>query len=139
MEIKKTNKGWEYDGIIFTDERSALLTKEATEGGQLSKVGPIPKAKNFKLVYDGERERSFGKFIEKILKAQDKSIIQLASDLDVSRQTLFAWMNGDSVPTRKNLETIIAVTNCRVSDIAAALRDNFAMQQTKLFEGLKEA
>ena len=139
MEIKKTDNGWEYDGIIFKDERSALLTKEATEGGQSSKVGSLPEAKGFKLVYDGERQRSFGKFVEKILKAQNKSIVQLASDFDVSRQTLFAWMNGDSVPTRKNLEIIIDVTQCRINDVKLALRDNFKMQKVKLFEGLEEA
>ena len=137
MEIKKTKKGWEYDGIVFTDEQSALLTKEATENGQATKSA-TPIAKDFKLVYDGERGRSFGKFIEKVLKSQNKSIVQLASELNVSRQTLFAWMNSDSVPTRKNLETIIAITQCRMDDIKLALQDNFERQKVELFEGLQE-
>jgi len=31
MEITKTDKGWEYDGILFVDERSALGVKRTTE------------------------------------------------------------------------------------------------------------
>jgi ribosome-binding protein aMBF1 (putative translation factor) len=136
MEIKKTNKGWEYDGILFKDKRSALLTKKASEGVKSAKKKST--SKDAKLLYDGTRNLSFGKFIEEVLKAQDKSIVQLAADIGVSKQTLFSWMNGDSIPTLRHLETILDVTQCPVRKIRAALHDNFKMQEIRLFENLQK-
>ncbi len=136
MEIKKTNKGWEYDGILFKDKRSALLTKKASEGVKSAKKKST--SKDAKLLYDGTRNLSFGKFIEGVLKAQDKSIVQLAADFGVSKQTLFSWMNGDSIPTLRHLETILDVTQCPVRKIRAALHDNFKMQEIRLFENLQK-
>ncbi len=136
MEIKKTNKGWEYDGILFKDKRSALLTKKASEGVKSAKKKST--SKDAELLYDGTRNLSFGKFIEEVLKAQDKSIVQLAADIGVSKQTLFSWMNGDSIPTLRHLETILDVTQCPVRKIRAALHDNFKMQEIRLFESLQK-
>lgn len=118
MEIRKIQEGWEYNHIVFNDEMSAQIIKEATE-----KV---------------DRNRSFGRFIERILKDQNKCIGNLASDINVSRQTLFLWMNGESVPSRKKIETIIRVTKCPINEIKMALKDNFEMQKLKLFKGLKD-
>ena len=139
MEIKKTSRGWEYDSIVFTDKRSALLTKKASEAAPTSKRSSVPKAKDLQLVYDSNDDVSFGLFIEKVLKRDDISLVDLAAALGVSRQTLFNWMNGDSIPTRRNLESIMAVTCCSLNEVKVALRDNFAMQQQKLFKGLKQA
>jgi len=95
MDIKKTSRGWEYDGIVFTDKRSALLTKKASEHAPASKRSSIPKAKDFQLVYDSNDDVSFGQFIEKVLKRDDTSLVDLAAALDVTRQTPFNWMKGD--------------------------------------------
>lgn len=140
MEIKKTAKGWEYDGIIFADKRSAILTKKANESASSAfNKSSIPKSGDFYLVYDSADEVSFGQFIEKISNKLNMSLVDLAAAFGVSRQTLFNWMNGNSIPTRKNLESIIQVTRCSLNEIKLALRDNFAIQQKKLFEGLKQA
>lgn len=138
MEIKKTDKGWEYDGIVFKDKRSALLTKKANEDVKTVPKKAAQKSKDVKLLYDGGRNLSFGKFIEEVLKAQDKSIVRLAADLQVSKQTLFSWMNGDSIPTLRHLETILDVTKYSIPKIRAALQDNFKIQEQKLFENLRK-
>lgn len=135
MEIRKTQKGWEYDGILFKDKRSALLAREATENEKSSRI-PATDKNDFTLVFDGEHALSFGIFIEDVLRVQDKSIVKLAAEIGVSKQALFDWMNAKSLPSRKNLESIIFVTQRPAKELHLALRDNFKMQEKKLFNGL---
>lgn len=138
MEIKKTKNGWEYDEISFTDEHSAMLAKRESETEMTKKIR-VPKSKNFKLVYDSENKKSFGVFIEKILRSQNKSVVEMSAEFKVSRQTLFSWMNGESVPTRNNLAVVLNVTGCHLEEIKLALRDNFERHKVALFEGLSES
>jgi DNA-binding XRE family transcriptional regulator len=87
-------------------------TKKASEGVKSAKKKST--SKDAKLLYNGTRNLSFGKFIEEVLKAQDKSIVQLAADIGVSKQTLFSWMNGDSIPAlvlKDSLEWSVSVIN----------------------------
>ncbi len=137
MEIKKTTRGWEYNGVIFADEKSAQNAQKTGTVSPKRKPYSIPNPEKFKLVYDGDKRQSFGLFIEQVLKIQGKGILQLAKELEVSRQALFSWMNGESVPTRKNIENLLAVTECPVEALKVALADNFRRMEEKAFEGIK--
>lgn len=133
MEIKKVAKGWEYDGILFKDERSAHLTKEATESALPTKAKSVPQSQDFKLKYDGTKGSSFGRFIEQVMTKQDKGIVHLARDLSVSRQTLFDWMNAESVPTIKHLMQLARVTGCSKGELKLAIADNLENQKQKVY------
>lgn len=137
MEIKKTAAGWEYDGIVFVDERSARATKEADEKG-LPVLENDPNAE-IRLVYDDEKGLSFGLFVTQYLKRTDDSIVSLAKNIGVSRQALFDWMNARSIPSRKHVAAILKITGCSPDTLKLALHDNFEMQKTRLFENLKKA
>lgn len=137
MEIKKTSRGWEYNGVIFADEKSAQNAQKSGTASLKRKPYSIPNPEKFNLVYDGDQRKSFGVFIEQVLKIQDKGILHLAKELKVSRQALFSWMNGESVPTRKNIESLLAVTECPVEALKVALADNFRRMEEKAFEGVK--
>jgi DNA-binding transcriptional regulator YiaG len=138
MEIKKTEKGWEYGGILFKDERSAQLSKQADEAASGTYAGAeaLPTAENFQLVYDGSQGKSFGKFIEKVLKEKDISISRLAKELSVSRPTLYAWMSGASIPTELNLDKIYVFTKATPEEIFTALADNFEGQKESIRQKL---
>lgn len=134
MEIKKTAKGWEYDGVVFTDEMSAEAARSAT----LESAGHEIESEKLeaRLIYDNERPTSFGLFVTAHLKQSGCSIARLATDLGVSRQTIFDWINAKSIPTRKNVEAILALTSCSPETLRQALHDNFETQKAKLFENL---
>ncbi|WP_141736404.1 helix-turn-helix domain-containing protein [Oligoflexus tunisiensis] len=130
MEIKKTEKGWEYGGVLFKDERSAQLSKQADEAASgTAKAETLPPTENFQLVYDGSQGKSFGKFIDKVLKEKNISISKLAKELGVSRPTLYAWMSGASIPTELNLDKIYVFTKATPDEIFNALADNFEGQK----------
>lgn len=138
MEIKKTAKGWEYDGVVFVDERSALGVKESTE--KAASTSYLPQQNQaIEVIYDGSQPTSFGLFITKFLKTSDLGMVKLAKEIGVSRQALFDWMNSKSIPSRKHVEAIIKVTRCRPGELREALQDNFEMQKTKLFENIRGA
>jgi DNA-binding phage protein len=137
MEIKKTAAGWEYDGIVFVDERSAIAAKEANEKAHTVPAND-PNAE-IRLVYDSDKGTTFGNFVIKFLKQTNGSIVRLAKDIGVSRQALFDWMNAKSIPSRKHVQAILIATGCTQDELKNALHDNFEMQKIKLFEDLKEA
>jgi DNA-binding XRE family transcriptional regulator len=126
MEVKKTARGWEYGGVVFTDERSAQLTKQAEDEAKALgiKPEPLPKPEEFKLVYDGTEGKSFGIFIERILKEQDTSIAQLSKAIGVSRTTLYSWMSAESLPNTTTLKAILEVTKAEPETVWYALKDN---------------
>lgn len=138
MEIKKTKNGWEYAGIVFTDEESARRVQEASEKDN-SLPANFPKSPQFELKYDGERPTSFGSFVTDYLKKNDKTIVAFAEEIGVSRQTLFNWMSGISLPTGKHAAIIKEVMNCTALQLIEALEDNFQYPKLKMLEELKRA
>lgn len=138
MEIKKTKKGWEYAGIVFADEDSARRVQEATDKDD-SLPANFPKNPQFELKYDGERPTSFGSFVTDHLRRNNKTIVALADEIGVSRQTLFNWMAGISLPTSKHAASIVAIMGCTALQLIEALEDNFQYPKIKMLEELKQA
>lgn len=117
MAIKKTDKGWEYAEITFR-------SKEAAEAALYADNNNDEK----KLDLDGEilevdQETSFGSFLMPYLR-EGKTIVGIAKGAGVSKQTLFAWINGDALPRTKNAEKLISLLKCSRVDLAKAIRTN---------------
>ncbi len=139
MEIKKTDKGWEYNGIVFSDEKSAIETKALEESSSSDAESIFVGSEGAKLVveYEEEEQETFGKFIGSILKNQRMNLRQLALELAVSEQTIYAWMRGMSIPTSKNLGKLMEIAKCDTVSIITALNFNFENSKKKLASELE--
>lgn len=143
MEIKRTTSGWLYNGNIFADLQSAEAAQIADRRddplwASLDLHAPI-EAKP-ELVYDGLNQgTSFGTFVTLYLRANDSSIVALAKKIEVSKQTMFDWMNARSIPSANHAKRIVAVMGCSISTLEKALQDNFQRTKDSYFEKLRKA
>lgn len=140
MEIKKTDKGWEYHGIIFSDEKSARKTKEFEENSHDEAISIFVGSEDskFQIEYEEKEQETFGKFIALILKHQMISLKQLAMQMAVSEQSIYAWMRGETIPTAKNLSQLMEIAKCKPESIVNALSFNFENSKRKLESELRE-
>ncbi len=138
MEIKKTDKGWEFQGIVFSDEKSALETKafEESSSSETKSIFAGSEGAKFVVEYNEKEQETFGKFIGFILKIRRISLRQLAVEMSVTEQTIYAWMRGISIPTLKHLVKLKGIANCDTSDIINALSFNFENSKKKLASDL---
>ena len=126
MEIKKTPKGWEYDGLLFTTKKDALECKASTEKDNTLPEDLKMGSGKVKIIYDSEHHTSFGYFVSQIIiNSKGKLTIKsLAEKIGVSKQTFFSWVNGDSLPSAANTEKIRKITRSTKEDIYKALLTN---------------
>ena len=63
--------------------------------------------------------------IEEWLEREKKSVNYLAGRLDVTRQTVYGWMNGDFLPSAQKLMKLYEITSGDVSleDFRAKLQE----------------
>lgn len=143
MEIKKDKRGWLYNGNIFTTEEDAHRAKKADEDPEAeafwSKLDyKVPENAQPELAYDGIRSAtSFGTFVTKFVSENSMSIVRLAKEIGVSKQSVFDWMNGKSIPSTNHALKLIQVTGCSTDMLMQALSDNFQKQKEQYLQRLK--
>ena len=124
MGIKKTNKGWEYEGIVFVDEASAKRALKADLEGNddfLETQGN----KKLEVIYDSMSHRtSFGDFISAYLLENHYTITALAKKCGASKQTFHNWINGTSMPNKQNFIQLQEVFKVSSRELQAALKTN---------------
>jgi transcriptional regulator with XRE-family HTH domain len=138
MDVKKTEKGWEYQGIVFSEEKSAFETKalEESSSDEAESIFVGSEGAKFVVEYDEKAQETFGKFIGSILKNNRMSLRQIAKEMSVSEQTIYTWMRGLSIPTPKHLVKLKEIAKCDTADIIAALNFNFENSKKKLASDL---
>lgn len=143
MENQKTDKGWEYNGNVFEDEYSALsaLKADQTPNPIWDNLDlEVPTDAALEILYDGqERATSFGTFVTGYLQEHGGSIVALAKKIEVSKQTIFDWMNAKSIPSGNHALRILDVMDCTPAILEEALQDNFQKTKESYFEKLKKA
>jgi transcriptional regulator with XRE-family HTH domain len=125
MEIKKTAKGFEVDGISFDTidvaERycESLQTKEKGDTAWLDE--------KIDYAFDPAMNNpSFKNFVENIAQANSHNLKQIASKIGVTRQTLYNWMDGKVIPDPASIDKICKAFNVSKKDVTLATIDNFA-------------
>jgi plasmid maintenance system antidote protein VapI len=132
MEIKKVANGWEYDGIVFTTKKDAKSCKDETEKDAPSMLpkGASPKDKPI-FEYDSKDPTSFGEFVAAYSMKNEISFTDLAKNIGVTKQALYDWINGTSMPSAKNSKNIIDATQCSNAELISALKTNLYIKLAK--------
>jgi len=129
MEIKKVKDGWKYAGITFSDKTSALKARKAEEAKTPSE---IQKDAKLDVIFDKDHQTSFGLLISEYIEHNKRSMSAIAIDLNVSRQALYNWINGSSLPTTEKAENIMRVLNCTPTRLATAIETNLKFHRAKI-------
>jgi transcriptional regulator with XRE-family HTH domain len=124
MEIKKTPKGFEVDGITFDTRDVAERYVKSIQTQEKADTAWLDERIDYK--FDpNEKSSSFKLFIEKIARAHSLNITQIAERIGVKRQTLYNWMDGKVMPDKGNLDKIRRIFNVSQEEITLATLDNF--------------
>jgi DNA-binding XRE family transcriptional regulator len=81
---------WRFVGAILMDGQSYSTTHETWDQAKR-----FVELKHFEIY----RHQSFGAWVEYFLNETNMSKVRLAHHLDVSRQSIHAWINGDALPS----------------------------------------
>jgi hypothetical protein len=132
-EIKKVKAGWVYDGVLFVDERDAI---EALNADKLGNAYEVDSNAKIRFEYSTEMEASFGRFVLQFIKQNSgiaTTVMQFAAGIDVSRPTLYEWMKGNSMPSRKHIDRIVEFTGVNRLELATALSTNLKKSAAQNF------
>lgn len=76
--------------------------------------------------YDSEeRNPSFKRFLSEKILEKNISISSLASDLGVSRQAIYNWMDGNALPAKDKVEEIAKIFGIESRNVWRELMTNF--------------
>lgn len=129
MEVKKVKNGWEFSGITFSDKASALKAKKSEDTKMPSYIKNNAK---LDVIFDKDHQTSFGILISEYIARNKRSMSAIAKDLHVSRQALYNWINGSSLPTTEKAEYIMKVLNCTPARLAKAIDTNLKFHRAKI-------
>jgi transcriptional regulator with XRE-family HTH domain len=125
MEIKKTGKGYEVDGITF--DRRDLAERYVASKGTLEKADTAWLDEKIERVFDpGKSNPSFRIFIEGLAGQHDLTLGQVAEKVGVTRQTLYNWMDARVIPDPASIEKICRGFAVSRDEVTMATIDNFA-------------
>lgn len=124
IDIKKIdNENWEYNGIAFDSLEAAEAVKKA-DG--LAKWEPAIalSLNDMKVEYSGDSANSFEQFIESYLVEKDLSLSDVCQKLNITRPTLYSWMNGNSMPQEKHIALIVKNLDVTHEQVVLSLVSN---------------
>lgn len=125
MDIKevKSKSGktlYEVDGISFAARELAEEHVNSEEGHKYDVTGEP----EYIIDDDDATAPSFKRFIASVIFKKQMSLLALAKSLEVSRQTLYSWIEGSTMPERKHVERVARVLGVSEKAVWQALRDN---------------
>lgn len=125
VEIKKTGKGFEVDGISFDTIDVAEKYLESLQTKEKGDTAWLDEKIDY--AFDPAMNNpSFKIFVEKIAQAHSHNLKQIAGKIGVTRQTLYNWMDGKVIPDPASIDKICKAFNVSKKDVTMATIDNFA-------------
>lgn len=121
--IIKTNRGWEYEGILFKSYKEAY---DIYLNDQSDSYYDLPANAKLEKLYDSNESKSFGHFLAQFLEKM--SITDIAKAIGVKRQTVYGWMRGEYLPKKDKIDKMVSTFQCGREDIVSALIDNYSIE-----------
>lgn len=87
---------------------------------------------------EDEQLSPFSSYLRYILRRDRAEIARLANALDVSENTIYRWMNGNSEPRAVHLKHLLEVLPDHYSNLAHAISQTFPSIMDSLTTGLRE-
>ena len=131
MEIKKVKNGWEYDGLVFTDRSEAEEVKKKSEIDFIESDLVIESPR---VAYDKNKPTSFGLFVSEYIFKKGGTTTSLAGSLEVSKQVLYKWINGDSIPTKENTLQILKFMKCSKRELSKAFKTYYIKNTARILD-----
>lgn len=87
---------------------------------------------------EDEEPSPFSNFLRQILKQDTVEITYLARELGVAENTIYRWLNGNSVPRATHLKKLLAIFPQHYNNLAYAIEQTFPGTAEALSPGVRE-
>ena len=121
-EIIENHDSFEYAGEYFRTLEAAHAAIDADLNDDGEEV--IPPVLDGKNSYSISNRKRFGEFVDDFCQGKKWSIAEFSDHLDVSRPTIYGWMDGSSVPSTKHFRKICQQTGLTKHELNYLLEEN---------------